>query len=143
MLDRALLWKVAEQYLDTKAGQLIPAPIIDRVMSVFHDLGKRNRLSVNVNSMNRANIGVSGVDAKFHVFKVIDKDGSRPSKSGAGTGDVCQEHDVANAEFRFATAEVAHLPRENSNVREELKRHGVCYLAAITMLYKAFQRLTN
>ena len=143
VLDCALLWKVTEQYLDTEAGQLIPALIIDRVMSAFHDLGKRNQLPINVNPMNWTNIVVSGVDAKFHVFKVLDEDDIRPSKGGADTRDVCQEHGVANAEFRFAISEVAHLSRENRNMREELKRHGVCHLALITVLCKALQRLTN
>ena len=58
MLGCALLLKVAEQYLDTETDHLIPTSITNRVMSAFRDLGKVNRLPVNVNPLNWANLGV-------------------------------------------------------------------------------------
>ena len=146
VLGRALLWKVAEQYLDTDAGHLIPASITDRVMSAFHDLGERNRLPVNVNPVNRVNLGVSGVDARLHVFKVLGEDNVRPSEGlggGADARSVRHEQGVANAEFRFVASEVAHLRRENTDLREELKRRDARHLSEITMLRKALQRIAS
>ena len=109
VLGRALLWKVAKQYLGTKACHLIPASITNRLMSAFRDLGESNRLPVNVNPVNRVNLGVSGVDAKLHVFKVLGEDDVRPSQGGVNTRDVRQEHDVVNAEFCFIASKVAYL----------------------------------
>ena len=80
VLGRALLWKVAEQYLDAEAGHLIPRSIHDRVWSAFRDLGDRNRLPVNVNPVKRVNIGVSGIDAELHVFQVLGEDDVRTEK---------------------------------------------------------------
>ena len=67
-------------------------------------VGKRNRLLVNVNPVNWVNLGVSRVDMKLHVFKVLGEDNVRPSQGGADTCDVHQEHDVVNAEFRFVAS---------------------------------------
>ena len=143
VLGRALLWKVAEQYLDTEAGHLIPVWITNRVMSAFQDLGGRSRLPVNANPVNRVNLGVSGVDAKLHVFKVLGEDDVHPSQGGADTRDVRQEHGVANAEFRFVASKVAHFRRKNSDLREELKRRDARYLAEMLTLCKALQRLAS
>ena len=52
VLGQALLWKVAEQYLDTEASHLVLVSITNQMMPAFHDLGERNRLPVNVNPLN-------------------------------------------------------------------------------------------
>ena len=140
VLGRALLWKVAEQYLDAEAGHLIPRSIHDRVWSAFRDLGDRNRLPVNVNPVKRVNIGVSGIDAELHVFQVLGEDDVRPEKGGA---NVRHEQGVANAEARFLASEVAHLRRENSDMREEMKRRDARFLSEIAMVRKGVQRLAN
>ena len=114
-----------------------PASITDRVMSAFRDLGERNWLPINVNPVNQVNLGVSGVDTKLHVFKVLGEDNVRPGKGGADAHDVRQENGVANAEFPFVTSEVTHLSSKSSNLREELKRRDARHLVVITMLCKA------
>ena len=71
VLGCSVLWKVAKRFLDADAGHLISSEVVERMMSAFHDLGKRNELPVNMNPVNRVNICVSGIDAKTVCFRSL------------------------------------------------------------------------
>ena len=137
VLGRAILWKMCKRYLDAGAGHLIPNKMLKRVTLACRNLGKRNNLPVNVNPVNRVNLGVSGIDAKVHVFQILGND----NVGWEGSANVRHKKGVANAEVCFLALEVAGLCRKNHNLREEMKRHDSRYFSEIHMLRKALQRL--
>ena len=94
ILGRAILRKMCKRYLDAGAGHLIPNKMLKRVTLAYHNLGERNNLPVNVNPVNRVNLGVSGIDAKAHVFQILGDD----DIGWEGSADVRHKKDVANAE---------------------------------------------
>ena len=74
VLGRALLWKVWEA-ANVDSGHSVPSSITAWVMAVIRYLGSRNRLDVGIKPVRRASLGVTGRDAKLHIFGILGSHG--------------------------------------------------------------------
>ena len=164
VLGRAALWRL----FDPSGDNIVPEEMRARVMARYADLGHDNTLPVGSNPVRKVPLIVDGADSEVLIDRVDYGDdnegGGRGDDGDAMALDGRQRRALSNAQLRMLTSQgelllvvlfhevyfdfahiylVAHLRRENADMRLEYERQLVIIRGQMTRLNKNIVRFIN